>query len=129
MQQLWSFEHPLDKTENFERYAECKFTIQQKAVLHGFAGYFECQLYEGCKLSTNPESHTPDMYSWYPMLFSFNEPLEAEQHNKLIVRVWRKCQSDRVWYEWQADLLDSLDSLLKSTKLHNEQGSELSIMM
>jgi protein arginine N-methyltransferase 5 len=55
VQKLWTFEHPLKPDESFERKGECLFVVEQNTLIHGFAGYFDCDLYENCRLSTNPE--------------------------------------------------------------------------
>lgn len=72
-QPVFTFRHPnraepIDNsraiTLRFERPAE-----DLGAVCHGFAGYFDSQLYGDIMLSTHPDTHTPTMYSWFPIYF------------------------------------------------------------
>jgi type II protein arginine methyltransferase len=44
-------------------------------VCHGFAGYFDAQLYGDVTLSIHPPTHTPDMFSWFPILFPLQTPV------------------------------------------------------
>ena len=46
------------------RYKKLSFTSKNSAVIHGFAGFFETQLYDKVWLSIKPQTHTPDMRSW-----------------------------------------------------------------
>lgn len=76
-QPCWKFEHFVDSNNNNKtkenshnaRYAEIEFDMKCDSVCHGFAGYFETVLYKDVLLSTRPENHTNDMYSWFPMYF------------------------------------------------------------
>lgn len=63
---LFVFDHPnfpeegkmIDNT----RYKSVRFPpVSKAAVLTGFAGFFETVLYGDITLSTNPQTHTPDM--------------------------------------------------------------------
>lgn len=38
-------------------------------MMHGFAGYFESQLYKDVMISIHPETHSPGMFSWFPIYF------------------------------------------------------------
>lgn len=77
---VWSFSHgPLRETREAAtsnshnaRHAQMHFSIQRRGVCHGLAGYFECVLYPGFELSTNPNSmddKSPNMTSWFSMFF------------------------------------------------------------
>lgn len=68
--------------------------------LHGFAGYFEAELYGGVTLSTHPDTHTPGMFSWFPIFFPLREPLLLAPGAPVGVAMWRVCGRHRVWYEW-----------------------------
>lgn len=66
---LFVFDHPNfpkegDKPDN-TRYKSIRFPpIKKAAVLTGFAGFFETILHGNVTLSTNPDTHTPDMVSF-----------------------------------------------------------------
>jgi protein arginine N-methyltransferase 5 len=45
------------------------------ALLHGFAGYFDAQLYKDVHLSIFPPTHTPNMFSWFPIYFPLRTPI------------------------------------------------------
>ncbi|EEC19676.1 Shk1 kinase-binding protein (Skb1), putative, partial [Ixodes scapularis] len=69
-QPLFSFVHP-NKEEKIDnsRYKSLQFEIKDNYVLHGFAGYFDCVLYKDISLSIYPNSHSPGMFSWFPIYF------------------------------------------------------------
>lgn len=69
-------------------------------VLHGFAGYFESVLYKDVTLNTHPPTHTPNMFSWFPIFFPLREPLTLPAGADVITHMWRKCGKHKVWYEW-----------------------------
>lgn len=43
-------------------------------MCHGLAGYFDAQLYKDVHLSILPSTHTPNMFSWFPIYFPVKEP-------------------------------------------------------
>ena len=45
------------------------------AVCHGFAGYFDATLYRDVHLSIHPDTHTTNMFSWFPIYFPLRAPL------------------------------------------------------
>jgi protein arginine N-methyltransferase 5 len=49
------------------------------AVCHGFAGYFDAQLYEEVHLSIHPPTHTSNMFSWFPIYFPLRTPFYVPQ--------------------------------------------------
>lgn len=69
-QQLFTFSHPnWSENINNERYKKLTFKSKQACVLTAFAGFFDTILYKGVTLSINPETHTPNMVSWFPIVF------------------------------------------------------------
>lgn len=56
----------------FERAAEAP-----GALLHGFAGYFDAELYKDVHLSIFPPTHTPNMFSWFPIYFPLRTPVHV----------------------------------------------------
>ena len=51
------------------------FPIECDSMLHGFAGYFETVLYKDVMLSINPQTHSPGMFSWFPIFFPLQTPV------------------------------------------------------
>ncbi|PIO26407.1 hypothetical protein AB205_0163320, partial [Aquarana catesbeiana] len=51
------------------RYRCLRYSVKLNTVLHGFAGYFQTVLYKDVTLSICPETHSPGMFSWFPILF------------------------------------------------------------
>ena len=59
-------------------YDKLAFTVEaEQTEIHGFAGYFTAELYQDIFYSTNPETHTPNMHSWFPIYFPIKEPFIA----------------------------------------------------
>ena len=69
--------------------------------MHGFAGYFEAQLYQDIVCSIHPKTHTAKMRSWFPIYFPIREPVIVEGGEEIVVRLWRKSDMEKVWYEWE----------------------------
>lgn len=85
------------------RHARLTFPLRHRAACHGLAGYFEAQLYDEVRLSTNPltmPTLSPDMMSWFPLFFPLPRPLYTPDQSSLVVEMWRVCRSGKVWYEW-----------------------------
>jgi protein arginine N-methyltransferase 5 len=83
--------------------------------LHGFAGYFESTLYADVTLSTHPDTHTPGMFSWFPIYFPLREPQRLAAGAPVVARMWRVCAPSRVWYEWAV-------SAPAASAIHNPGG-------
>ena len=115
-QPLFTFNHPnwdkiidntrydqkytfLQKQEIF-RYAELSFTAVADSVLHGFGGYFECKLYKEIMISILPATHSPGMFSWFPILFPLREPVQLKADDEIVLHFWRNVSAKHVWYEW-----------------------------
>lgn len=82
------------------RSSELSFEIPCDSILHGFAGYFYCQLYDDINISIVPESHSPGMFSWFPLFFPLLYPVHVAQESNVTVKIWRQCTKKKVWYEW-----------------------------
>ena len=103
-QPVFTFEHPnwSDPIDN-ARYARLVFERPADAggaALHGFAGYFECSLYKDVTLNTHPPTHTPNMFSWFPIFFPLREPVYVPAGATVEAHMWRCCATHKVWYEW-----------------------------
>lgn len=70
------------------------------AVCHGLAGYFDAQLYKDVRLSIYPPTHTPDMFSWFPIYFPLRHPFRVGPDGRIDVSLWRCVSEKKVWYEW-----------------------------
>ncbi|KAF4522873.1 hypothetical protein B566_EDAN012808 [Ephemera danica] len=101
VQPLFTFYHP-NRDENCDnsRYETLQFSIKQNCVLHGFSGYFSTVLYKHISLSIEPDTHSPGMFSWFPIFFPIKEPVHLRAGDELCVHFWRVCSSKSVWYEW-----------------------------
>lgn len=83
-----------------DRYTALQFRASASASLHGFAGYFEARLFKGVLCSIKPETHSPDMYSWFPIYFPFRRPVPVKKGELIEIHVWRCSSSTKTWYEW-----------------------------
>ena len=99
VEECFKFEHPTNDI-NHSRDKTMRFTITHDAVLHGFSGTFNLDLYKNIKLSIVPFEHTPDMYSWYPLFFPLMNPIQVKKGDVVELRMWRCCSPQTVWYEW-----------------------------
>ncbi|KAJ1850291.1 hypothetical protein LPJ73_003516, partial [Coemansia sp. RSA 2703] len=117
-ERMWEFDHSvrLDEPMQFERGRTVEFVMDAPAVVHGFAGYFDTQLYADVRLSIRPEDHTAGMHSWFPMYFPLKIPMNVEKGDKISVSMWRRCSASRVWYEWVAE------SPAAASIVHNVNG-------
>uniref|UniRef100_A0A2K5S1Y9 Protein arginine N-methyltransferase 5 n=1 Tax=Cebus imitator TaxID=2715852 RepID=A0A2K5S1Y9_CEBIM len=100
-QPCFTFSHPnRDPMIDNNRYCTLEFPVEVNTVLHGFAGYFETVLYQDITLSIRPETHSPGMFSWFPILFPIKQPITVREGQTICVRFWRCSNSKKVWYEW-----------------------------
>nr|XP_020665399.1 protein arginine N-methyltransferase 5 [Pogona vitticeps] len=97
----FSFRHPNpDSIKDNNRYQTLEFQVNVNTVLHGFAGYFETTLYGDITLSIRPETHSPGMFSWFPIFFPIKQPMSVQAGERIRVAFWRCSTSKKVWYEW-----------------------------
>lgn len=103
-QPVFTFQHPnndapIDNnrsiTLTFERSPELG-----SAEIHGLVGYFESVLYKDVTLNTHPPTHTPHMFSWFPIFFPLREPVYSPAGQSIQVHMWRLGAAHKVWYEW-----------------------------
>uniref|UniRef100_UPI00358FBAD8 protein arginine N-methyltransferase 5 isoform X2 n=1 Tax=Myxine glutinosa TaxID=7769 RepID=UPI00358FBAD8 len=120
-QPCFSFTHPnRDETHDNGRYKVLNFTSTMDGVLHGFAGYFETELYAGVTLSIHPTRHSPGMFSWFPILFPIKHPIPVHRGDPVCVCFWRCFTSQKVWYEWAV-------TSPSTTAMHNPAGRSYTI--
>eukprot|EP00052_Salpingoeca_macrocollata_P007733 m.61864 g.61864 ORF g.61864 m.61864 type:complete len:219 (+) comp16226_c0_seq3:1310-1966(+) len=82
------------------RYEKVSFKIEQSGLMHGFGAYFEAVLYKDVMISINPDTHSPGMFSWFPMYFPIQTPVYLPKDSVVDAHFWRKVSRTRVWYEW-----------------------------
>jgi protein arginine N-methyltransferase 5 len=122
---VWTFHHPASSFEkqvefsnlHNERYSKLNFKIKSTSLMHGLGGYFEAILYKDIKLSILPCTHSPGMFSWFPMYFPIHYPVMLPQDSTLNVFMWRLTDTKKVWYEW---MIESPSFGVSS--LHNPNG-------
>ncbi len=71
------------------RFGSVSFESQVDMTLHGFAGYFEATLYADVRLSILPATHTPGMFSWFPLFLPLKAPLRVRQGECITANMWR----------------------------------------
>ncbi|KAK1444161.1 protein arginine N-methyltransferase PRMT5 [Babesia gibsoni] len=103
-----------------DRYTSMAFKARSECFIHGFAGYFECQLYKETKLSSVP-GVMDDQVSWFPMFFPLVTPVYVKESQLIMIHVWRKHDVRRMWYEWAL-------TLPHVTLVHNSNGCSHSIL-
>jgi len=96
----FTFSHPNWELQSNDRYAEISFTVEVDALIHGFAGYFHCELYGDLSVSINPETYSEGMFSWFPIYFPLRVPTVVKRDQVLKSHWWRCQNSKKVWYEW-----------------------------
>jgi len=100
IKECFTFAHPNWELTSNDRYEEIEFTSEVESLVHGFAGYFHCELYDGFAVSINPPTYSEGMFSWFPIYFPLRTPVHLREGQSLKSHWWR-CQNDRkVWYEW-----------------------------
>ncbi|XP_017880424.1 protein arginine N-methyltransferase 5 [Ceratina calcarata] len=100
-QSLFTFKHPNNENNSDNsRYETRVFKVQQNSVLHGFSGYFDTVLFNDVTLSIEPSTHSPGMFSWFPIFFPIKQPVQLKAGDQVVVHFWRRCSSKNVWYEW-----------------------------
>ncbi|KAJ3210152.1 hypothetical protein HDU67_005611 [Dinochytrium kinnereticum] len=129
---MWSFSHPVPESETFKpgdpnfnihnnRYGHASFQLQKDSLINGIAGYFDAVLYKDVIISIHPQTHSPGMFSWFPLFF----PLK--KGDWLDVHFWRLTDNRKVWYEWAAVPVSTANGETQSviggmTAIHNPGG-------
>ena len=116
---LFKFQHPRKNCHinDNSRYEVLSFKMPHNAIVHGFSGTFESVLFQDTPLmSINPQTHSPDMFSWFPLFLPLHTPVSVCKGDTLTLAVWRCVDERKVWYEWC--LLDPIQ-----TSIQNMNGS------
>lgn len=118
-QPVFTFTHPDYSTKKSnQRYKRLQFEIPSdtgSATVHGFAGYFDAELYKDVHLGIEPSMATPNMFSWFAIFFPLRTPVCIKPGSPLEVHFWRCCGSSKVWYEWCV-------ASPNSSAIHNSNG-------
>uniref|UniRef100_A0A915NC69 Protein arginine N-methyltransferase n=2 Tax=Meloidogyne TaxID=189290 RepID=A0A915NC69_9BILA len=93
--------------------------------LMGFAAHFEVVLYKNIILSTHPERHTENLFSWFPGLFPLRKLFYCPNECNIVFNIKRKFDKEKVWYEWFIEYEEN-GELIKS-ELQNENGESQSM--
>lgn len=102
------------------RYQQSSFTIPFDTMVHGFAGYFRCALYKDVEISIEPNTHSPGMFSWFPIFFPLRSPIPLTEGCTLQTDFWRCTNEKKVWYEWCV-------ASPQSSRIHNPNGRSYTI--
>ncbi|KAI8350689.1 PRMT5 arginine-N-methyltransferase-domain-containing protein [Mortierella sp. GBAus27b] len=134
---IWIFEHPnrVDFPPNEDplsnhhniRSGTIESTAETGGMIHGVAGYFESILYKDVIMSINPATHSPGMFSWFPIYFPIKTPLYAPAGAQVVLDFWRLTDKRKVWYEWQVSCKVEGLGTIQSSTLHNVGGRSSSI--
>lgn len=102
--------------------------LDQGHIIHGFLGTFHCVLYQSVTNSSDistisiaPSTFSVGMFSWFPLYFPIKEPQIVPPGASVHCHIWRKCDNDRVWYEWCSEVRLNGQTLSISS-LHNPNG-------
>ena len=124
-QHAFTFNHPEPRDAagclpSTERRAVLHFDATLDTVCHGFAAYFDCELYPGVRMSIAPSTHSPGMMSWFPAYLPLAQPVRVAAGQRISVCIWRRVDARRVWYEW---------ALLSPTPgpIHNPAGRSYAV--
>jgi len=96
----FTFSHPNWELQSNARYTELEFVCEVDTLVHGFAGYFDCELNEDLHVSINPDTYSEGMFSWFPIYFPLRVPVMVRRGEKLKSHWWRCHNDKKVWYEW-----------------------------
>lgn len=96
----FAFQHPNFELLSNERYVELEFEVEVDSLMHGFAGYFDCDLYGKSKISIQPETFSEGMFSWFEIFFPLTTPVSLKKGQTVRAHWWRRVDDKKVWYEW-----------------------------
>jgi len=101
-------------------------------TIHGLLGSFTAILYaqngSRCAISTAPHEFSEGMFSWFPIYFPFREPLRIPTGSNINIKMWRKTQQTRVWFEWCA-IVHREGDIIATTPIHNPNGRSSYVSM
>ncbi|KAI8984574.1 PRMT5 arginine-N-methyltransferase-domain-containing protein [Mycotypha africana] len=135
-QSLWSFKHPNDALSEKQkkgqhintnlhnvRHAHVEFKqMKHDMIMHGLAGYFECELYGDVTLSILPSTHSPNMFSWFPIFFPLQKPVQVLKDSTVSVDFWRLTDESKIWFEWSVSVENEEGDMISTSTIHNANG-------
>lgn len=130
---LWSFQHPNtqgdipadgDPMNNLHnvRYNHVEFTAKHDMIMNGIAGYFESVLYKDVMISIRPKTHSPGMFSWFPIYFPIRTPVQVPKDSTVSLQFWRLTDAKKVWYEWTVTVQGKHGEEMTTLPIHNVSG-------
>ncbi|KAI8816455.1 PRMT5 arginine-N-methyltransferase-domain-containing protein [Fimicolochytrium jonesii] len=130
---VWTFTHPnrnlkLDLgspafNAHNNRYSTQRFRVSSDSLMHGVAGYFEATLYKDVMISIHPATHSPGMFSWFPIFFPIKEPVYLRKGGEVEVCFWRCGDARKVWYEWcVVPVAEEGEVPVAASSVHNVDG-------
>ena len=91
---VFKFEHPnREEPIDNRRYTKISWVAEESAMLHGFAGFFESQLYADEYISINPQTFSDGMFSWFEIYFPIITPTHVKSGDEIVMHIWR-CVSE-----------------------------------
>lgn len=100
IKECFTYKHPNWNLESNDRFCEVSFEADIDALMHGFAGYFDCDLYDGITISINPDTFSTGMFSWFPLYIPLRTPLAIRNGDSIKSSWWRRHAGAKAWYEW-----------------------------
>mmetsp|Transcript_41065 Transcript_41065/g.39575 ORF Transcript_41065/g.39575 Transcript_41065/m.39575 type:complete len:208 (+) Transcript_41065:86-709(+) len=80
---VFTFDHFVGKKhqlQSLKKHGSFQFVVQEEqSIIHGFAGYFQARLYRDIMYSTQPETKTQGMHSWFEMFFPVSHPMQVRK--------------------------------------------------
>ncbi|KRX10596.1 hypothetical protein PPERSA_05416 [Pseudocohnilembus persalinus] len=130
IQSVFTFTHP-NQNQKFKQFKSLKFNFTENNYLHGLAGFFESVLHSDVLMSINPDTHTPDMLSWFPIFIPFDKPFFVYKSDTLVINIWRKANKTSIWYEWQYELYGENDQKFPRlrSRIQNLEGKGCQIFL
>lgn len=130
---VWTFTHPASKFDKSAdgnplnnlhntRYAHLEFDVRNDMVMHGIAGYFESVLYKDVLMSIHPQTHSPEMTSWFPIYFPLRSPVQLPKGSTVALDFWRLTDTQKIWYEWAVTVRGKNGDEISATPIHNVRG-------
>jgi len=127
---VFTFEHfgknnkPAHPKVDLKVFKKVSFVVQHEvSEFHGFAGYFDAHIYQEVFYSTNTDTHTPGMHSWFPLYFPIKHPVTAYKGQEVRISMWRCVSTSKVWYEWSFEVYDPVTKReVYTSYIHNVDG-------
>eukprot|EP00659_Diplonema_papillatum_P022560 gene22560-34523_t len=91
-QQCFEYVHPKPAApypQTNDRRISLEFQVQEDALCHGFAGYFDATLYEDVMISIHPKTYSDGMFSWFPIYFPVKTPMLVRKGDTVTAVFWR----------------------------------------